>query len=105
MQVAYTSMILRFQGHIKLTFHQYSLMFIKLHYCTFVSFLLKSSLFIINFIFISKLLFSCSWFIPFYPTFGKAGWLCIIWQIGYCIGGNLNIHIWAWSASPYVQVG
>ena len=25
----------------------------------------------------------------------------IIWQIGYCIGGNFNIHIWAWSASPY----
>ena len=29
----------------------------------------------------------------------------IIGQIGYCIGGNFNIHIWAWSASPSVQVG
>ena len=27
------------------------------------------------------------------------------WQIGYGLGGNFNIHIWAWSASPYVQVG
>ena len=23
----------------------------------------------------------------------------------YCIGGNFNIHIWAWLASPSVQVG
>ena len=29
----------------------------------------------------------------------------IIWQIGYCIGDNFNIHIWAWSASPSFQVG
>ena len=29
----------------------------------------------------------------------------LIWQIGYCIGGNFNIQIWAWSASPFVQVG
>ena len=28
----------------------------------------------------------------------------IIGQIGYCIGGNFNIHIWAWSTSPSVQV-
>ena len=26
-------------------------------------------------------------------------------QLGYCMGGNFNIHIWAWSASPSVQVG
>ena len=26
-------------------------------------------------------------------------------QIGDFIGGNFNIHIWAWSASPCVQVG
>ena len=26
-------------------------------------------------------------------------------QIGHCIDGNFNIHIWAWSASPSVQVG
>ena len=31
--------------------------------------------------------------------------LCIIRQIGHCIGGNLNIHIRAWSASSFVQVG
>ena len=29
----------------------------------------------------------------------------IIGQIGHCISGNFNIHIWAWSASPSVQVG
>ena len=29
----------------------------------------------------------------------------IIRQIGCCVGGNFNIHIWAWSASPNVQVG
>ena len=29
----------------------------------------------------------------------------IIGQIGHCIGGNFNTHIWAWSASPSVQVG
>ena len=29
----------------------------------------------------------------------------IIGQIGHCMGGNFNIHIWAWSASPSVQVG
>ena len=29
----------------------------------------------------------------------------IIGQIGRCIGGSFNIHIWAWSASPSVQVG
>ena len=29
----------------------------------------------------------------------------IIGQIGHCIGGNFNIHIWAWSVSPSVQVG
>ena len=29
----------------------------------------------------------------------------IIQQIGHCIGGNFNIHIWAWSASSSVQVG
>ena len=29
----------------------------------------------------------------------------IIGQIGHCIGGNLNIHIWAWSPSPSIQVG
>ena len=29
----------------------------------------------------------------------------IIWQIGYCIGGSFNIHIWVWSASPSVQLG
>ena len=26
-------------------------------------------------------------------------------QLGYCMGGNFNIHILAWSASPSVQVG
>ena len=26
-------------------------------------------------------------------------------QMGHCMGGNFNIHIWAWSASPSVQVG
>ena len=26
-------------------------------------------------------------------------------QIGHCMGVNFNIHIWAWSASPSVQVG
>ena len=30
---------------------------------------------------------------------------CIIGQMGYCIAGQFNIHIWAWSASPSVQVG
>ena len=29
----------------------------------------------------------------------------IIRQIGHCMGGNFNIHIWAWSASPSVPVG
>ena len=29
--------------------------------------------------------------------------ICIIGQIGYCTGGNFNIHIWAWSASPSVR--
>ena len=29
----------------------------------------------------------------------------IIRQIGHCIGGNFNIHIWAWSASLSAQVG
>ena len=29
----------------------------------------------------------------------------IIRQIGHCIGGNFNIHIWAWSDSPSVQIG
>ena len=28
---------------------------------------------------------------------------CIIGQIGHCIGGNFNIHIWAWPASPSVS--
>ena len=31
--------------------------------------------------------------------------LCIARQMGHCMGGNFNIHIWAWSASPSVQVG
>ena len=26
-------------------------------------------------------------------------------QMGHCMGVNFNIHIWAWSASPSVQVG
>ena len=26
-------------------------------------------------------------------------------QMGHRMGGNFNIHIWAWSASPSVQVG
>ena len=26
-------------------------------------------------------------------------------QMGHCMGGNFNIHIWACSASPSVQVG
>ena len=30
---------------------------------------------------------------------------CIVRQMGHCMGGNFNIHIWAWSASPSVQVG
>ena len=30
---------------------------------------------------------------------------CIARQMGHCMGGNFNIHIWAWSASPSVQVG
>ena len=29
----------------------------------------------------------------------------IIRQIGHCIGGNFNIHNWAWSASLSAQVG
>ena len=29
----------------------------------------------------------------------------IIVQIGHYMGGTFNIHIWAWSASPPVQVG
>ena len=29
----------------------------------------------------------------------------IIGQIGHCTGSNFNIHIWAWSASPSLQVG
>ena len=29
----------------------------------------------------------------------------IVRQMGHCMGGNFNIHIWAWSASPSVQVG
>ena len=29
----------------------------------------------------------------------------IIRQIGHCIGGNINIHIWAWTASPSVRIG
>ena len=28
-----------------------------------------------------------------------------IGQIGHCIGGNFNIHIWAWSVIPSVQEG
>ena len=28
----------------------------------------------------------------------------IVRQMGHCMGGNFNIHIWAWSASPSVQV-
>ena len=31
--------------------------------------------------------------------------IVIIGQIGYCMGGNFNIHIWAWSACPSIQVG
>ena len=31
--------------------------------------------------------------------------VCIVRQMGHCMGGNFNIHIWAWSASPSVQVG
>ena len=30
---------------------------------------------------------------------------CIARQMGHCMGGYFNIHIWAWSASPSVQVG
>ena len=30
---------------------------------------------------------------------------CIVRQMCHCMGGNFNIHIWAWSASPSVQVG
>ena len=32
-------------------------------------------------------------------------WACIARQMGHCMGVNFNIHIWAWSASPSVQVG
>ena len=28
----------------------------------------------------------------------------IIGQIGHCIDGNFNIHIWAWSASPRATI-
>ena len=47
------------------------------------------------------------WYMPMIiEDFGYSvllGW--IILQIGYCIGGSFNIHSWAWSASPSVQVG
>ena len=29
----------------------------------------------------------------------------IIRHIGHCIGGNFSVHIWAWLASPSIQVG
>ena len=35
---------------------------------------------------------------------GKS-YMYIVRQMGHCMGGNFNIHIWAWSASPSVQVG
>ena len=37
--------------------------------------------------------------------FQKRKCICTIGQMGYYIGGNFNIHIGAWSASPSVQVG
>ena len=29
---------------------------------------------------------------------------CIVRRKGRCMGGDFNIHIWAWLASPSVQV-
>ena len=41
----------------------------------------------------------------FHTTYGRFYNFSIARQMGHCMGGNFNIHIWAWSASPSVQVG